>query len=281
MKKLLLLGITLTGSAVLLEAQAQTIKEGRLYMAVHGGYNTTVAGTSGIDYLSIITEGIPILTANGDDDKVETPTYSFGKGINVGINIGYMFNRNMGIELGADYLLGGKNNFKIKNEDNLSETSIHAKMIQLRPAMRIAAGKDKINPYAKVGLVIGIGGTIDSELEITDGTDKTNAIFVKDQGVAFGFTGAGGVEFGVNEKISIFSEISFTGLSFNPQKGKITKAEFNGVDQLPGIDVRRKEYDYVKNADLSAEDADKPQQLPQTSQNFNSMGVNIGLKIHI
>lgn len=280
MKKLLL-GMTLV-TAVSLGAQAQTTKEGGLYMAIHGGYNTTVAGTSGIDYLGgMLAGGIPMLTANGEDDKLETPTYSFGKGTNVGINIGYMFNRNVGVELGADYLLGGKNNFKIKEEDDISETSVHAKMIQLRPTMRIAAGKDKINPYAKVGLVIGVGGSIDSELEITDGTDKTSVILVKDQGIAFGFTGAGGVDFSINEKMSIFSEISFTGLSFNPKKGKITKAEFNGEDQLPNIDVRQKEYDYVKSADISAGDADTPQQLPKTSQNFNSMGINIGLKIRI
>lgn len=281
MKKLLL-GITFVASAVLWEAQAQTTKESGLYISVHGGYNTTVAGTSGIDAFStMLVGGLPIFPANIKDDKVETPTYSFGKGINAGINIGYMFNRNVGVELGADYLLGGKNNFKNESGSTTGKVDMHAKMIQLRPTMIVATGKDKINPYAKVGLVIGAGGSIHSELNMEDGTNKSNIIFVKDQGIAFGFTGAGGVDFGINEKMSIFSEISFTGLSFNPKKGKITKAEMNGVDQLPSADVNQKEYEYVNNADMNTSDANKPTQLPKSSQNFNSMGINIGLKFHL
>ncbi len=279
MRKLMSTGIVI-GFSLLSTASAQIVKEGGFYIAAHGGYNVIISGTRGLDYLGI-SSGVSMYTVNRSGDNIEAIPYSFGKGMNAGINVGYMFTGNMGVELGADYLLGGKNKFTTVVTDGNGTLNMSAKMIQLRPMMVVARGGNKINPYAKVGLVLGIGGKITSEHEAIYSGNTEEVVFVRDKGLALGFTGAGGVDFGINDKMCIFSEISFTGLSFSPQKGKMTKALINGVDRLPDLAVKEKEFDYVNNANPTGGSASEPVEMPKSSYSFNSAGINVGLKFKL
>lgn len=266
-----------TSSLFFLTANAQAPKEGQFYIAAHGGYNLIVSGTRGLDLLSV-GSGVPMYTVDRMGESIETVPYSFGKGANVGINLGYMFTPNIGVELGADYLLGAKNKFRSVIDGQSSELAMHSKMIQLRPTMVVSGGGTKINPYAKVGVVLGIGGKIISEYAAISSGNTEEVELERSKGFAFGFTGAGGVDFIINDKISIFSEIGFTGLSFSPEKGEVTKVVVNGEDRLPLLSVQQTQFVYLNNANPSAGTANEPQQAPRSSYNFNSMGITMGVK---
>jgi len=71
----------------------------QFYINVGGGYNLGIATQS----LLFNYEG------TNDIEKIENVKVSLGKGLNFGLNLGYMFNGNIGIDLQCSYLLGDEN----------------------------------------------------------------------------------------------------------------------------------------------------------------------------
>jgi hypothetical protein len=88
----------------------------------------------------------------------EIAKINLGKGFNVGLNFGYIFNKNIGVELGASYLMGAKTNTAITSyTGDYRYNEISVKMIVIKPTIVFRAGFDKLNRYAKIGMVIDSG----------------------------------------------------------------------------------------------------------------------------
>jgi len=71
----------------------------QFYINVGGGYNLGIATRSLLSNVDLIN----------DPSKIENVKVSLGKGLNFGLNLGYMFNGNIGIDLQCSYLLGDEN----------------------------------------------------------------------------------------------------------------------------------------------------------------------------
>lgn len=276
MKKIL--SIITIGLLTTTNVFSQDVSIGKFYVGIHGGYNMKMAPTKDVDYLQIVT-GLPFLTMDRNGDIMSSKGFSYGQGMNAGINIGYKFTDYFGVELGADYLMGSKTEFKEQEAGAIMKNSTKGKMIQLSPMVVVSTGNSPISGYVKAGLLVGLSGEISNDVDDRDGSDIELVHFVKNSGTALGFTGAGGVEFSISESMSFFSEIAFKGLTFTPKKGEITSYSQNGTDILPSFTVSDKSYVFENRIDMGASGPDSvPTALPTSTYNFNSVGLNIGLK---
>ena len=204
-----------------------------------------------------------------------------------------MFNKHIGAELGLSYLLGGttegKSNFGSELHRSNNKYSMSSNMLRFIPSLVIAAGTDKVNPYAKFGVVIGAGSiTINSEenytnIDYTTGNETTDIREQKRKmngGVAIGINGAVGALFELSDKISIYGELNAINMSYAPTKGEVIESTFNGVDELPDMTTSQKEIKYLDKVtyDYNSQPPDsEPSQLLKQKYPFGSFGINVGV----
>ena len=264
----------------------------KVYVDVNVGYALPLKG--GVDGASTTTTTY-YNEQTGERNQSETYksiNSSLGKGLNFGGSVGYMFNKNLGFELGLNYILGAA----IKTEDIRNETyidftgatqksssiytsSTSSNMFQIAPTLVLSTGFEKFNPYAKFGFVMGFG-KVTTEIESTSTNwGNSNGIYEFSGGMGFGFTGSIGAEYALNEKVSLFSELKFMSFSYAPKKGIVTKLTQDGVDQLPGTTTNQKETEFVKEYtnDGSVND-NEPSKSVKSYLPYNNIGLNFGVK---
>ncbi len=252
------------------------------YVKINAGYGFIMSSSVAHNY-SQTTTSSPSFTYSNTNEAVNL---SLGKGLNFGGAFGYMFNKNIGAELGISYLLGGTTKFG--NESNYApghsnyEQTVHSNMLRFIPSLVIASGFEGINPYAKFGLLIGTGsiffdGDLDADGNIAVENWKYNG------GFALGLNSAIGAIFTMNDNISIFGEIDMVNLSYAPTKGELTESTLNGVDQLPTMTTSEKEIEFVDS--YTFESANPPSDSEPSKEikfkmPYGSVGLNVGLKIN-
>lgn len=273
------LAITMAASNTAQAQQTGTItpKESKFYVSVQGGYNLPMAQQNGV--LGVYNE----TDLTNGDTRYEYKSMSLGKGFNAGINVGYMFTKNIGAEIGANYLMGSEYTGTYKDETDPTYSysqKVSAKMIQIKPAAVFRVNYDKISPYAKVGLVIGLGSKIKSNENWQDTSNGYNSerSWEYNKGIAFGMHGAIGAEFAINDMIGIFGEITGTGLTYAPEKGKMTSRSINGVDQMPNYPTRTKEIDFQDGSFVDDGGNNVARKEAKQYMPFSSIGLNIGVR---
>jgi hypothetical protein len=222
-------------------------------------------------------------TSGSNSYTEEQVNVSLGKGLNVGGAFGYMFNKNIGAELGISYLLGGKSKAKDTYIGGTTDYTLSSKMLRINPTLVIASGFEKINPYAKFGLVLGSGSIMYEYNDNEDGDIYVMKMKLNG-GIAFGLSSGIGATFDLNDKMSFFGELNMVNLSYAPTKGKVTEATYNGVDGLPDMTTSDKEIEFVDsythNDDNPPADS-QPRKALKQKLPFGSFGVNIGLRINL
>ena len=218
-------------------------------------------------------------TTGDDSFFAEQVNVSLGKGFNFGGAIGYMFNKNIGVELGVSYLLGDEANAQDDNAGEIYDFSISSNMLRINPSLVIASGFEKVVPYAKFGLIIG-SGSVMYEVVFNEGMSERNWIF--DGGIGLGLSSGIGAAFNVSENMSFFTELNMVNLSYAPTEGELTVATIDGTDILPSLSISEKEIEFVDsytfNYDNLPADSQPDKELKQKMP-FGSFGINIGLKI--
>ena len=213
--------------------------------------------------------------------KIESVDYSLGKGIYVNGAIGYMFNKYFGTELGISYLKG----VKTESTDTFLDPIFNANfsssgtMLRFIPQIVLTPGFEKINPYAKFGLIIGTNPSF-SEVQSYYLVTKVERTDNYDGGVAFGFSSSIGVLYKLNNKFSLSSEVSLTSLSYSPKRQKITNYTVDGMDILNLLPVKDKEIEYFDEYfspnGVIVNDNEPKKQL-SIKVPFSSIGLNFGV----
>jgi hypothetical protein len=248
------------------------------YASINSGYNI---GTGNVDYYQAMIVGmVSSNETSATTNTTELVKANLGKGLNVGVNFGYMFTKNMGFELGGNYLLGGE--IKASNTSytgNYSNSEISAKMIQIKPTLVFRSGFDKLNPYAKVGMVIG-SGKITNTQDDKNGANFSTQTVELDGGMPIGFHASLGTLYKLTDKLSLFGELNLISLHYAPKKGHITEATENGVDQLPSLTVEQKEIEFIASFTETGapSNPNEPSKNPLIDFSFSSFGLNIGLQ---
>lgn len=220
-------------------------------------------------------------TSGNNSFTYEQVNISLGKGVNFGGSLGYMFNENIGTEIGISYLLGNKSKAKNIQNGKTTEYTLSSKMFRIIPSLVITSCFEKINPYAKFGLVIGGGSII---YEYNEDKDKKTLKMKLSGGIAFGLSSGVGVMFNMKNKMSFFSELNMINLSYAPAKGKTTEAFHNGVNVLPYMTVSEKEIEFVDSYTYNLSNPQttlEPRKQLKQKFPFGSFGVNLGLRINL
>lgn len=101
---------------------------------------------------------------------------------------------------------------------------------------------------------------------------------VYNKGVAWGGYTAIGLNYALEETVSVGISALCYIQNYSPNHGEITIYKINGVDQLADMPVYDKEAEFVDEAYLDKQpDETKPQQLPRFYVPFNSLGVNVSV----
>ncbi|MHB1278619.1 MAG: outer membrane beta-barrel protein [Bacteroidia bacterium] len=247
------------------------------YVNFNVGYGLKM-GSQNLEYF-----GFYNYSNTGNSTTSEQVFVSLGKGLNVGASFGYMFNKNIGAELGVSYLLGGKSTVKDSYPNgSRAEYTLSSNMLRIFPSLVIATGFEKINPYAKFGVVIG-SGSVKYEIVDYDGGDVTKMKMKLNGGIAFGLSSGIGALFNLSEKMAFYGELNMVNLSYAPKKGEVTKFTFNGVNYTGDMTTREREVEFVDrytyNPSNPPSDSQPSQELKQKLP-YGSIGLNIGLRIN-
>lgn len=276
MKRKLLIVI----SIILAGLFANRIYSQGLYVKINSGYNASSSQQNLGDFYNY--------TANEELYTYEPMAVSLGKGMNLGANIGYMFNSKFGIDLGLSYLIGGKSTFQTiyyrTDDQEFYEDVFSSKMLRVSPSFIFVADLLKINPYAKFGLVIGMGKITHDYTYMFDSNGTFDATDVEELsgGLALGLTAGIGALYNLTGNISLFGEINMINMSWAPEKGKLIESITNGEDQLPSLSVEEKETIFVDKLTrpyMYQTDPNKPRENLKMHFPFGSFGVNFGLRI--
>jgi hypothetical protein len=270
--------ILITVLAALITTMLSTGSYGQLFTNLNIGYGLGKS-TSNLPFW-----GFHNYTQNSVTSYTEEQIFlSLGKGLNFGATIGNMFNEHVGAELGFNYLMGGKS--KASDEYmNGAKTDyvLMARMGRVIPAVVIAAGGEKIDPYAKFGVVISLGSV---KYEIEDNNNGNVSIdkWCYSGCVALGFMGAVGAKFPLSNNMRLFAEINTINLSYAPKKGELKESTVNGEDRLPDLSTREKEIEFVDQITYDYEGGNQsdsdPTQILKQKFPLGSVGINLGLEI--
>jgi len=218
---------------------------------------------------------------SGTNNSVQTNIYgSYGQGFNTTLKLGFMFNDNMGLELGVSYLFGAAQT-KVKTATSLLEAKSNGLRLMPQLVYRLDNGF-----YGRFGIIIPVLG----KTVATGHDDKWSPLpgvvpaaerdyEIETHGsFSIGFAGAIGYNYALSDNMNLFGEIEYIGLSIKSGTATITKYDFGGKDQLENMKTFQKETEYVDEIDASTtQDPEKPSQALKQKAPFSSFGLNIGI----
>ncbi len=253
------------------------------YLNINSGYATSMSSQN----LSGFENSTYEFYSNSYSLKHEQIIFSFGKGLNFGADFGYMFNKNLGAEIGVSYLIGGNTISTLTQPNNSTEITVSSKMLRINPSLVITSGFEKINPYAKFGLILGSGYVIlssNQEISGFSGQQSNSESIKLSGGIAIGLTSGIGALYKINDKLSFFGELNMINLSYGPTKGIKTDFRIDGVDMLPSLTTRQKETEYLDSftetsSNSNPQDSEPSKKLKQKLP-FGSFGLNLGLRVN-
>jgi hypothetical protein len=251
-------------------------KEKGFYFSVNSGYNFE-AGKS-TDYNGFYNFKTEV--ANGSNKTKTIRAISLGKGFNVNGTFGYSLNKNIGIELGLNYLLGAKQHFDQASSSlgTYANKSLQGKMFQIKPTLVFTGNFSKINPYTKIGLVIGSGKIVYESENFNNPQTYTEKIELSGD-IALGYNASAGILYKINSKLSFFSEINIVSLNFAPTKGTKTEWTKDGASILTTQPITFKEYEFSDSYEDNGNfNSDSPKKEYRYTYPFSSIGISVGLR---
>ena len=217
------------------------------------------------------------------DGNTTTNIYgSYGQGFNTTLKAGFMFNDNMGVELGVSYLFGATQT-KDDHKDYLEEAKSNG--LRLIPSL---VYKLDNGFYGRFGVIVPVmGSTV-----ITAVDDDFMGMGIKKEtemethgSFSIGFAGAIGYEYALSDNLNLFGEVEYIGMSIKSGSATFTKYDVGGKDQLGAMTTSQKEYTFLDEVDNSSDntpsnpnyDASKATVTMRQKAPFSSFGLNIGV----
>ncbi len=220
---------------------------------------------------------------------LETVPVTMGTGGNISAAAGYLLTKNFGFELALSEMMGiaMKGTYVSELPGGWSETTrYYGRMFMVIPSFVLTPALEKVNPYGRIGLIIGAFPQLYRTYEATrssgvDYEEKTKEYY--HGGLAMGVLLAMGVEFNLSDLIALTLELNYNGISYSPKKSIYKLYEQDYQDRLGDLSTYEKETTYVKELDLTTApvDPDTPKKELRTNYSFSNVGVNFGVKFKI
>lgn len=266
-------GIIIIISLFIIFALSNNVFSQNTYYKLYFGYGFSLGATN--------VEGFDNRTITADYSYYEQIDLSLGKGVNIGGAIGYMFNKNVGFELGASNLMSDVYSFKHTILYNNYYIKVSADMWKINPSLVYYTGSESINTYMKFGLIMYTGHVNYNYVYSYAGSVwDIQSEWIGD--IGFGFNSALGVMVKLSNKSNIFTELEMVNFSFAPTKGTIIAAKLNGVDKFSSLSQSDKEitfddhYTYDNN---SSGQAAQPSSHLKVRIPFGGLNFNFGIRL--
>ena len=271
-------------SLILLLAISTSFSFGQLFIKVGGGYGI---GASGDEWLSTISDSTGLTN--------QILRYgSNGEGGVFGAEVGYMFNDHLGVQLGAEYLVGARQGIISVQSPGMSLLQEgYSRQLRVLPAVIISSGAGGIDPYCRVGASLPLATTTFIEHVETDAsgaTPQSTNITTEITGkFVFGFHGAFGCNFSVGSRLAVFAEIGGVSQRLKGQTGEITRWDVDGTDILPTLNPFDKQWNYLEEINSNSNsavlnpaiDPEQPEDRVQITQNLSSLFIKGGVTIFV
>lgn len=278
----------------------------QFYVRVSAGYsfesgktefnNADPNGLTGIMQSTDVTVG-----ADGSVN-VKSLNGTVGAGVKANLTIGYMFNPYIGAELGVSYFHGDKTLIgRLRSPQVASEENTYLRGFDVAPGIFLTPNFKTINPYARMGVIIPIAGelNIKTRAKQANGGGSGTDIMVEAKSevkarFSVGYFGAVGVNYPINDNLSIFAEVEIKNLSIKSKSAEITEyattAITNGESQLvprqqlADLPVYEKQFefsdDYTQSS-TTTPDQNAPRQIPTQFVNASGTGINVGIRFSL
>jgi hypothetical protein len=205
--------------------------------------------------------------------------FPFGKGMNLGLGIGYAINENVSVELsintqvitGAEFNNDWNSYIEDASSWSVSGINGYAKIkntnIQIAPLFIYTGSWGKFNPYIKAGINLIYSQAFsenNSKLIISFFSDTvtSESKYKYKGGINLGFRGAFGAKYSINRRFSVYGEFMVVNTNYNYRKSEVLVNLRNGENLLPEEEEERIE-DITHNEGL---------------RDFSSVGINFGIR---
>lgn len=302
--KALIVGV-LASSTYLTQAQNDiTINDSNFYIRVSTGYsfesgktefnNADPNGLTGIMQSTDVT-----VSADGSNVNVKSLNGTVGAGIKINVTGGYMFNPFIGAEMGISYFHGDKTMIgRLRSPQVTSEENTYLRGFDVAPGLILTPNFKKVNPYARMGLIVPIAGdlTIETMARQKDGGGQGTDILVEAKSevkskFSVGYFGAIGLNYPVSNNLSIFGEVEIKSLSIKSKSAEITEYTTTAItdgqsqlvpgQQLEDLPVYEKQFEFSDDFNQSTTtqpNQNAPRQIPTQFVNASGIGVNVGIR---
>ncbi len=272
MKKQLLVLIFLLSLGSLIQAQNFYT---RLGVGVSGGIS------SNLDLLYSYSN-------SSSGRQVTVVPVGFGRGFTGVAAFGFNQSKYLSFEFGISQFMGlpkiADSVMKIPGGSAL-EARVKGNMLSLLPAIVLRPGFKDIDPYARIGFILGIRPVVNATAELTNASmnppDEIEAVRHFYGGVAAGLNAALGVSWTLNPVVSLYAECNFSSINYSPKYSEVVFYEKNGVDQLSTLTVKQTKTEYYSNVRPDEEIPDtSPDKALRTSLPFSNAGIQFGIQFN-
>lgn len=229
-----------------LQAQEKHTSSGRFYLKAAGGYFFSVSPGQFPKVGSYdpheISKTYNTTTGNTTVISDKVLTGSYGAGIRGGITAGFDINKNVAVELGANYYHSRKNlmTHQVTRAEGSGallgsvESHGHVNAIDVVPAIVIKAGSQgRLDPYVRVGAVVPVWGRLYIETDGYQAGSVSGSPTLMSQltvhrkeavkpNATVGFLGALGATYRAGNRLSLFLEAEFKTVPVKSKSKEVT-----------------------------------------------------------
>lgn len=286
----------------------------KFYIEISGGYNFPIVN----DELQSPREQVGTLDHLMREDStlsVRPVQGTLGGGWKSSVNFGYMFHPNIGIEFQFNYVRGEDILMsRINTPTYKAEHSLISQRVEAIPQLVLNHQMKRWGIYSKSGVILPLWGYVESTISVDDQDGrsvegilgypvaglqaKVNAKARTNPKFSYGFQTRLGVSFKASNLISIYTEASYAALSIRAKETiteemNVELSNANGgtplfisADDLDEITINSNYVDEITETSNNPlynpnSDLDKPLDEPAFKDNFNNVGVCIGIRFNI
>ncbi len=198
---------------------------------------------------------------------------SLGEGLKFGASVGYMFAGNLGAELGFAYWPGKTIEIENKFTTGTGVRKWSGSGFVAVPSIVLSANTEPVNPYARIGLVLGIL-EVENRYESRSSNNSQDIIQEETGNIAFGYAGAVGILVPAGRTVGFFVEAVIHTVAYSPGQSEYTRDMENGVDRLPVLE--RTVYEFKDSFTAADQGVYMAARRP-----FSSIGFAAGVRINL
>lgn len=209
---------------------------------------------------------------------------SFSQAIRTDVNFGHYFTKNLGYELSGSYF----NPIAETTDDGFVNRQLTGQFYQASFKILLRKQINKFDLYAKMGVNYVTGKMYFDQLFCTEDAsyyyNEFRMIYEYSDGAKWGFNGAMGVRYALNNRLSVYGEVYSIFQPFTPARGQMTHHTYDDENAMQySEDPYYSEIHFGDSQDYwyTSDDTTKPQNMYKRSYALHGVGVNIGVAVSI